>query len=126
VITVVAPAAIRRSAVCGDRLSVDIVTMTLVSELPVDGTHDVIRRGGEVVVPIAEYQRLRQAAEEQQVNDEFDVARAEYLACREAGTIRYLSYEEAGRRLSTACLPDELSGQLGDPGVGPGGGLPPR
>jgi hypothetical protein len=87
---------------CGDRLSVDVVTMTLMSELPAGDTHDVIRRGGEViavVVPIAEYQQLRQAAEEQQVNDEFDAARAAYLARREAGTIRYVSHEEAGRRL---------------------------
>jgi len=72
------------------------------SELPADDTHDVIRRGGEVVavvVPIGEYQQLRQAAEEQRVSDGFDVARAEYLARREAGTIRYVSHEEAGRRL---------------------------
>lgn len=39
------------------------------------------------------------AAEGQHVNDEFDAARAEYLARREAGTIRYVSHEEAGRRL---------------------------
>ena len=87
---------------CGDRLSAGVVTMTLMSELPAGDTHDVIRRGGEVVavvVPIAEYQQLRQAAQEQQVNEEFDAARAEYLARREAGTIRYLSHEEAGRRL---------------------------
>ena len=72
------------------------------SELPAGDTHDVIHHGGEVVavvVPIAEYQQLRQAAQEQQVNAEFDAARAEYLARREAGTIRYLSHEEAGRRL---------------------------
>jgi hypothetical protein len=72
------------------------------SELPAGDTHDVIRRGDEVVavvVPIAEYQQLRQAAEEQRVNDEFDAARAGYLTRREAGTLRYLSHEEAGRRL---------------------------
>jgi hypothetical protein len=72
------------------------------SELPAGDTHDVIRHGSEVVaviVPIGEYQQLRQAAEEQRVNDEFDVARAEYLARREAGTTRYFSHEEAGRRL---------------------------
>jgi hypothetical protein len=76
--------------------------MTHMSELPAGDTHDVIRRGGEViavVVPIAEYQQLRQAAQEQQVNDEFDAARVEYLTRREAGTIRYVSHEEAGRRL---------------------------
>jgi hypothetical protein len=76
--------------------------MTIMSELPAGDTHDVIRHGGEVVavvVPIAEYQQLRQAAEEQHVNDEFDVARAGYLARQEAGTIRYVSHEEAGRRL---------------------------
>jgi hypothetical protein len=52
-----------------------------------------------VVVPIAEYQQLRQAADEQRVNEEFDAARTEYLARRDAGTIRYVSHEEAGRRL---------------------------
>src|SRR5580692_11100898 len=78
---------------CGSRLSAGVVTMTLMSELPAGDTHDVIRRGGEVVavvVPIAEYQQLRQAAQEQQINDEFDAARTEYLARQEAGTIRYL------------------------------------
>lgn len=72
------------------------------SELPASDTHDVIHHGGTVVavvVPIAEYQRLRQAAEEQRVNEEFDAARTEYLARRDAGTIRYMSNEEAGRRL---------------------------
>jgi hypothetical protein len=71
-------------------------------ELPVGDTHDVIRRDGEliaVVVPIEEYQQLRQAMQEQQVNEEFDAARAGYLARREAGAIRYVSHEEAGRRL---------------------------
>jgi hypothetical protein len=38
-----------------------------------------------VVVPIEEYQQLRQAMQDQQVNEEFDAARAEYLARREAG-----------------------------------------
>jgi hypothetical protein len=52
-----------------------------------------------VVVPIAEYQQLRQAAEEQRINDEFDAARTDYLARQEAGTISYVSHEEAGRRL---------------------------
>jgi hypothetical protein len=72
------------------------------SELPAGDTHDVIHHGGEmvaVVVPIAEYQQLRQAAQDQQINDEFDAARTEYLARQEAGTIRYVSHEEAGRRL---------------------------
>jgi hypothetical protein len=50
-------------------------------------------------VPIEEYQQLRQAMHEQQVNEEFDAARAGYLARREAGAIRYVSHEEAGRRL---------------------------
>ena len=77
--------------------------MTLMSELPAGDTHDVIRHSGQVVavvVPIEEYQQLRQAMHEQQVNEEFDAARAGYLARREAGTIRYVSHEEAGRRLS--------------------------
>ena len=76
--------------------------MTSMSELPASDTHDVIHHGGAVVavvVPIAEYQQLRQAAEEQRVNEEFDAARTDYLACRDAGTIRYVSHEEAGRRL---------------------------
>jgi hypothetical protein len=76
--------------------------MTFMSELPASDMHDVIHHGGAVVavvVPIAEYQRLRQAAEEQRVNEEFDAARAEYFARRDAGTVRYVSHEEAGRRL---------------------------
>ena len=76
--------------------------MTFMSELPAGDTHDVIHHGGAVVavvVPIAEYQQLRQAAEEQRINEEFDAARTEYLARRDAGTIRYVSHEEAGRRL---------------------------
>lgn len=81
-------------------LSVHFVTMTFMSELPAGDTHDVIRQSGEVVaVPIEEYQQLRQAMREQQVNEEFDAARAGYLARREAGTVRYVSHEEAGRRL---------------------------
>ena len=47
---------------------------------------------------------------EQQVNEEFDAARAGYLARREAGTIRYVSHEEAAA--AWACHPGELSGQL--------------
>ncbi len=87
-------------------LSVHFVTMTLMSELPAGDTHDVISHSGQVVavvVPIEEYQQLRQAMQEQQVNEEFDeefdAARAGYLARREAGAIRYVSHEEAGRRL---------------------------
>jgi hypothetical protein len=37
--------------------------------------------------------------QEQQVNEEFDAARAGYLARSEAGGVRYVSHEEAGRRL---------------------------
>jgi hypothetical protein len=83
-------------------LSVRFVTMTFMSELPAGDTHDVVRHGGQVVavvVPIEEYRQLRQAMQEQQVNEEFDVARAGYLARRETGAIRYVSHEEAGRRL---------------------------
>ncbi|HUZ34859.1 MAG TPA: hypothetical protein VMV17_00860 [Streptosporangiaceae bacterium] len=72
------------------------------SELPAGDTHDVIRHGSEVVavvVPIGEYQQLRQALEEQRVNEDFDAARADYLARQEAGTIRYVSHEQARRRL---------------------------
>jgi len=76
--------------------------MTFMSELAAADTHDVIHHGGAVVavvVPIAEYQQLRQAAGEQLVNVEFDAARAGYLARQDAGTIRYVTHEEAGRRL---------------------------
>jgi hypothetical protein len=73
------------------------------SELPAGDTHDVISHSGQViavVVPIEEYRQLRQAMQEQQINEEFDAARARYLARRDAGEIRYVSHEEAGRRLS--------------------------
>jgi hypothetical protein len=71
------------------------------SELPAGDTHDVIRQSSQVVavVPIEEYQQLRLAMHEQQVNEEFDAARIGHLARREAGAIRYVSHEEAGRRL---------------------------
>ena len=52
-----------------------------------------------VVVPVEEYRQLRQVMKEQQVNGEFDAARARYLTRREAGAVRYVSHEEAGRRL---------------------------
>ncbi|MFY9935111.1 MAG: hypothetical protein WAK82_44660 [Streptosporangiaceae bacterium] len=51
------------------------------------------------VVPIAEYQQLRQAADEQRVNEDFDAARTEYLTRQAAGTIRYVPHEEASCRL---------------------------
>ena len=73
--------------------------MILMSEMPAGDTHDVIHHGGQVVavvVPIEEYQQMHQAMQEQQVNEEFDAARAGY---RWAGAIRYVSHEEAGRRL---------------------------
>ena len=57
--------------------------MARMSELPASDSHDVIRHGGEVVavvVPIAEYRQLRQALEEQRVNEEFDAARVGYPA----------------------------------------------
>jgi hypothetical protein len=76
--------------------------MTLMNELPVGDTHDVIHHGGEVVavvVPIGEYRRLREAMEEQRVNEEFDDARARYLIRQQAGAIRYVSHEEAARHL---------------------------
>ena len=76
--------------------------MILMSEMPGGDTHDVIHDGGQVVavvVPMGEYQQLRQAMQEPQANEEFDAAQARYLARREAGEIRYVSHEEAGRRL---------------------------
>ena len=78
------------------------ISMTVMSELSAGETHDVIHHDGEVVavvVPIAEYQQLRQALEEQRVDEEFEAARARYLARREAGQIRYVSHEEARRHL---------------------------
>ena len=45
--------------------------MIAMSELPAGDTHDVIRRGGQVVAvvaPIEEYRQLRMAMQEQQVN----------------------------------------------------------
>jgi len=36
---------------------------------------------------------------EQQVNEEFEVARAGHSARQAAGEIRYVSHQEAGRRL---------------------------
>jgi hypothetical protein len=76
--------------------------MNRMSELPAGETHDLIHVGGEVVavvVPIEEYRQLREALAEHQVNEEFDVARARNLARHEAGEIRYVSHQEAGRRL---------------------------
>jgi hypothetical protein len=95
----------------GAGLSDQVVNMTLMSEMPAGDSRDVIHHGGEVVaviVPIAEYQQRRQALEEQRVNGEFDAARARYLARKAAGAIRYVSHEEARRRLG--CLPGELPG----------------
>jgi hypothetical protein len=76
--------------------------MALMGEMPAGDTHDVIHHRGEVVavvVPIAEYQQLRPAAREQRVNEEFDASRAGDLARQEAGAIRYVSHDEAGRQL---------------------------
>ncbi len=72
------------------------------SELPAEGTHDVIHRGGQVVaivVPIAQYRQLRLALEEPRVNEEFGAARVDYLARKEAGPVHYVSHEEARPRL---------------------------
>jgi hypothetical protein len=52
--------------------------MSLMSELAAGYTHDVIHRGSEVVavvVPIVEYQQLREALAEQRVREEFYAAR---------------------------------------------------
>ena len=105
---------------CDVRLSVHFVTMTLMSELPAGDTHDVIRRSGQVVavvVPIEEYQQLRQAMQEQQVNQEFDAARARYLVRLEAGAIRYVSHEEAGRRLGPVFAHGVRCGFVGGDGL---------
>jgi hypothetical protein len=50
-------------------------------------------------VPITEYQQLREALEEQRVNEQPDAARASYLARKEAGAVRYLPHEGARRHL---------------------------
>jgi hypothetical protein len=76
--------------------------MSLMRELPASDTHDVIAQGGEViavVVPLAEYRQLRQALEEQQINEEFDAAQVDVLARRSAGTLCNVSHEESARRL---------------------------
>jgi hypothetical protein len=76
--------------------------MSLISELPDGDTHDVIAHGEgvvAVVVPMAEYRQLRRALEEQQVNEQFDTAHVDFLARRSAGTLCYVSHEEAARRL---------------------------
>ena len=39
------------------------------------------------------------ALEEQQVNEEFDAAQVDFLSRRSAGTLCYVSHEEAARRL---------------------------
>jgi hypothetical protein len=83
-------------------LSAQNVNMSLMSALPDGDTHDVIAHGEEVVavvVPLAEYRRLRRALEEQQVNEEFDAAQVDFLSRRDAGTLRYVSHEEAAQRL---------------------------
>ncbi len=51
------------------------------------------------MVPLAEYRQLRRALEEQQVNEEFDAAQADFLSRRSAGRLCYVSHEEASRRL---------------------------
>jgi len=76
--------------------------MSRMSELPDGDTHDVIAHGEEVVavvVPLAEYRQLRRALEEQQANEEFDAAQVDFLSRRSAGTVRYVSHQEAARRL---------------------------
>ena len=83
-------------------LSAQNVNMRLMSELPDGDTHDVIAHGDEVVavvVPLAEYRQLRRALEEQQVNEEFDTAQLDFLSRQSARTLRYVSHEEAARRL---------------------------
>ena len=83
-------------------LSAQIVNMSLMSELPDGDTHEVIVHGEQVavvVVPLGEYRQLRRALEEQQVNEEFDAAQVDFLRRQSAGTLCYVSHEEAGRRL---------------------------
>ena len=58
-----------------------------------------------VVVPIEEYRQLRQVMQEQQVNGEFDAARARYLTRREAG--RSVTCRMRKRAGAWACHPGE-------------------
>ena len=106
-------------------LSHRLVTMAVMSELPADDTHDVIHRGGQVVavvVPIAEYRQLRLALAEQRVNEEFDAARADYLARQKAG---WCNMSRTKRRVvAWGCLAGDLPDQLGDPGSQPCRGIP--
>jgi hypothetical protein len=61
----------------------------------------VIRHSGQVVavvVPIEEYQQLRPAMQEQQVNEEFDATRASYLARRSCPARVYGIRRDGGDR----------------------------
>ena len=83
-------------------LSARDVSVTLMSELPDGDPHDVLAHGEEVVavvVPLGGYRQLRRALEEQQVNEEFDAAQVDFVRRQSAGTLCYVSHEEAGRRL---------------------------
>ena len=65
--------------------------MILMSEMPAGDTHDVIHHGGQVVavvVPIGEYQQLRQAMQEQQVNEEFEAIRARAATARDPDALQ--------------------------------------
>jgi hypothetical protein len=92
----------RVGVLCRAGLSSCLATMGAMSELPAEDTHDMIHRGGQVVavvVPIEEYRQLRLAQEEERINKEFAAAYADHLARKEAGTVQYVSHEEARRRL---------------------------
>ena len=71
------------------------------SELPAEDSHEVIHLGGEaaVVVPLEEYHRLRQDAAEHRIDQEFEDALRTIEARRRAGTLEYVSSDEARRRL---------------------------
>jgi hypothetical protein len=78
----------------------------------------VIHHRGDVValvVPIAEYQQLRQVAEEQRVNEGSDAARAGYLARRGQGTSAISPMNK--QAADSACPPGEVPDQLGDPAI---------
>ena len=75
------------------------VESAIARPLPFD-SHVVCGECGEE----SEYRQMREALAEQQVNTEFEAAHTRRLARQEAGEIRYVSHEEAGRRLGLTVI----------------------
>ena len=55
----------------------------------------VAARSLRLSCPSRNTKQLRQALEEQRINEEFDATRTDYLTRQEAGTIHYVPHEEA-------------------------------